>query len=210
MAMLDLELFKGKISNVEKRVLTHTSGEIGSTNIRTKTTILGERAVVGGGGGGKIETTHEHYTDFNIGNTAFRCGGDYIFKKDDNIILYAYPTNQGFYQVEVLKNITRNFRIWNLKEPKCPLLPPILSFIFGFLGYGFLGLFGVGLIKGILAIFHIGESISDGSVMLGAFILVGFFGGIAMYRESEEKRTNYPKFKQKYDEIIKEFAEYKG
>ena len=65
----------------------------------------------GGGGGGNITTTHEHYTDFEIDGVAFRCYGDLVFKDGDKVKLYAIKSSRGYYQVEWVRNITRDFYI---------------------------------------------------------------------------------------------------
>ena len=62
-----MQSFKGQISKVKKEVLTHTSGEIKSTEIKTKYSLFFDKQIIsGGGGGGKVQTTHEHYTNFKI------------------------------------------------------------------------------------------------------------------------------------------------
>lgn len=92
--------FEGTISNCKKEVLTHTSGNVNiSTGKFTGVT----------GGGGNITTSHQHYTDFEIGNDAFRCYGDLVFKDGDSVRLYAYKTNNGYYYVTYIENFTRDF-----------------------------------------------------------------------------------------------------
>ena len=63
------------------------------------------------GGSIEINTTHEHYTDFEIDGVAFRCYGDLVFKDDDKVRLYAYKSSKGYYQVALIKNFTRDFYV---------------------------------------------------------------------------------------------------
>lgn len=44
-----------------------------------------------------------------LNNIVFRCGGDYIFKDGDCVVLNAISTKKGFYQVANCKNVTRGF-----------------------------------------------------------------------------------------------------
>lgn len=120
-----LELFKGEISNAKKEVLTHTSGE---TKIATTGVFTREVS-----GSGSVQTHHEHYNEFAINNTQFRCYGDYTFKDGDKVALGAYPTNQGFYEVGIAKNATRNFILAILESHSHHLLFCVL-FLVDFLG----------------------------------------------------------------------------
>ena len=124
-----LELFKGEISNAKKEVLTHTSGE---TKIATTGVFTREVS-----GSGSVQTHHEHYNEFAINNTQFRCYGDYTFKDGDKVALGAYPTNQGFYEVGIAKNATRNFYFSNLRKPFAPFAF-LRAFLSGFFGLGWL------------------------------------------------------------------------
>lgn len=108
MASKKLELFKGKISDVKKQLLTNT---VGSTKISTNP--FTDRV----SGSGSVETYHEYYTEFEIDGNQFRFDGDYTFKDGDNVALYAYRTKKGFYKVEILKNTTRNFFDNQLEKP---------------------------------------------------------------------------------------------
>ena len=64
-----------------------------------------------GGGSIEINTTHEHYTDFEIDGVAFRCYGDLVFKDGDKVRLYAYKSSKGYYQIALIKNFTRDFYV---------------------------------------------------------------------------------------------------
>ena len=64
-----------------------------------------------GGGSIEINTTHEHYTDFEIDGVAFRCYGDLVFKDGDKVRLYAYKSDKGYYQIVLIKNFTRDFYV---------------------------------------------------------------------------------------------------
>lgn len=59
--------------------------------------------------GGKTETKHEHYTNFELDEKIFRCYGDLIFKDGDSVKFYADKTDKGYYKVKYIENITRNF-----------------------------------------------------------------------------------------------------
>lgn len=109
-----MKRFGGIISNCKKEVLTHTSG---STTIESKRNLIlfWDMRVEGGG---KVETTHEHYTDFEIDDKVFRCYGDFMFKDGDKVSLYATESSKGYYRVEWIKNFTRDFSVG--KKPANP------------------------------------------------------------------------------------------
>lgn len=100
-----MERFEGVISNCKKEVLTHTHG---NTTIESKRNwiLFWDMRVEGGG---RVETTHEHYTDFEINDKVFRCYGDFMFKDGDKVSLYAVESSKGYYRVEWIKNFTRDF-----------------------------------------------------------------------------------------------------
>ena len=72
---------------------------------------MSKAEVAEGGGSIEINTTHEHYTDFEIDGVAFRCYGDLVFKDGDNVRLYAYKSSKGYYRVALIKNFTRDFYV---------------------------------------------------------------------------------------------------
>ena len=220
--MPNLELFKGKISNVNKQVLTHTSGEIEKSDIKIKTnysltfgkTISGK----GGGGGGKITTTHEHYTDFNIAQTAFRCEGDYIFQDGDSVILQAEPTNQGFYKIKFLKNATKNFTIGELKftapvEPS-PIFLSIVICLFAGVGVWLLFLLGSFLVGFFIDIDKEAATYAAWEyARIGIAALFGLWAGKKEYHAQKAMIPNFEVEKAKFEkmkkEIEKEVEEYK-
>lgn len=123
-----MEVFKGKISNIRQQVLSHTSG---NTSISTN-------AFTGNvSGSGSVQTHQEHYTDFELDGKVFRCDGNYMFKEGDSVALGAYDNGQGFWQVRILKNATRNFYFSHLRKRM-----PIGGFIRGLFG----GFFGSGIV----------------------------------------------------------------
>ena len=111
-----MQIFKGKISNVNKQVLSHTSG--GSV----WTTASGEVK------GTSVYTHHEHYTDFELDGRVFRCYGDYIFRNGDSVAFVATQTNQGFYLIRMLKNVTSNFYFSEFKK-RFPLFVFLKKFL---------------------------------------------------------------------------------
>ena len=123
-----MQIFKGKISNVNKQVLSHTSG---STSVSTGA-FTGKVS-----GSGSVETHHEHYAEFELDGKVFRCDGDYMFKDGDSVALGAYDNGQGFWQVKILKNATRNFYFSHLRK-RIALGGFIGGLFGGFFGFGFL------------------------------------------------------------------------
>ena len=123
-----MQIFKGKISNVNKQVLSHTSG---STSVSTGA-FTGKVS-----GSGSVETHHEHYAEFELDGKVFRCDGDYMFKDGDSVALGAYDNGQGFWQVQILKNATRNFYFSHLRKRIA---------LGGFIGGLLLGFWGSGAI----------------------------------------------------------------
>ena len=203
--MADLELFKGKISKVKKEVLTHTSGEIEKSDIKIKTSysLTFGKSISGKGGGGKITTTHEHYTNFKIDKTSFRCAGDYNFDEGDEVMLYASETNQGFYEVLLLKNASSNFVVENYL-PSTPILSGAGG-IFG-AGFGFIVVvkiisFIVSLIMGIDRQSTAYELWDTCVIVVG--VIIGFFVGKYLYKNSKKENTIF-------DEAYKEIIKYNG
>lgn len=91
------QLFQGVVSNCSQGVLSTTSGKI--------TTTAFTRSVEG-----SIDTTHHHYTTFDIGNMGFKLKGDYPLRDGDAVVFYAAPSG-GYYEVQTIANFTRNYFI---------------------------------------------------------------------------------------------------
>lgn len=91
------QLFQGVVSNCKQGVLSTTSGKI--------TTTAFTRSVEG-----SIDTTHDHYTTFDIGNMGFKLKGDYPLRDGDAVVFYAAPSG-GYYEVQTIANFTRNYFI---------------------------------------------------------------------------------------------------
>lgn len=91
------QLFQGVVSNCNQGVLSTTSGKI--------TTTAFTRSVEG-----SIDTTHHHYTTFDIGNMGFKLEGDYPLRDGDAVVFYAAPSG-GYYEVQTIANFTRNYFI---------------------------------------------------------------------------------------------------
>ena len=91
------QLFQGVVSNCSQGVLSTTSGEI-KTNAFTRSV------------SGSINTTHSHYTTFDIGNMGFKLEGDYPLRDGDAVVFYAAPSG-GYYGVQTIANFTRNYFI---------------------------------------------------------------------------------------------------
>lgn len=91
------QLFQGVVSNCNQGVLSTTSGKIYTTAFT--------RSVEG-----SINTTHSHYTTFDIDNMGFKLEGDYPLRDGDAVVFYAAPSG-GYYEVQTIKNFTRNYFI---------------------------------------------------------------------------------------------------
>lgn len=91
------QLFQGVVSNCSQGVLSTTSGEI-KTNAFTRSV------------SGSINTTHSHYTTFDIGNMGFKLKGDYPLRDGDAVVFYA-ALSGGYYEVQTIANFTRNYFI---------------------------------------------------------------------------------------------------
>lgn len=91
------QLFQGVVSNCNQGVLSTTSGKIYTTAFT--------RSVEG-----SIDTTHHHYTTFDIGNMGFKLEGDYPLRDGDAVVFYAAPSG-GYYEVQTIANFTRNYFI---------------------------------------------------------------------------------------------------
>lgn len=94
---------RGKVSNYRKEVVSHTSGEISISGVRS----LPSGHIEGGGGGGSVSTTHYHTMYFDIGNKSFAWSGNNPLSDGDEVALCSTPMANGYNQVECLKNITK-------------------------------------------------------------------------------------------------------
>lgn len=90
------QLFQGVVSNCSQGVLSTTSGSISTS--------------ASGYVSGSIDTTHHHYTTFDIGNMGFKLEGDYPLRDGDAVVFYATPSG-GYYEVQTIANFTRNYFI---------------------------------------------------------------------------------------------------
>lgn len=91
------QLFQGVVSNCSQGVLSTTSGKITTTAFTRRVE-------------GSINTTHSHYTTFDIDNMGFKLEGDYPLRDGDAVVFYAAPSG-GYYEVQTIKNFTRNYFI---------------------------------------------------------------------------------------------------
>ena len=91
------QLFQGVVSNCSQGVLSITSGKITTTAFTRRVE-------------GSINTTHSHYTTFDIGNMGFKLKGDYPLRDGDEVVFYAAPSG-GYYEVQTIANFTRNYFI---------------------------------------------------------------------------------------------------
>lgn len=91
------QLFQGVVSNCKQGVLSTTSGKITTTAFTQSVK-------------GSINTTHSHYTTFDIGNMGFKLKGDYPLRDGDAVVFYA-ALSGGYYEVQTIKNFTRNYFI---------------------------------------------------------------------------------------------------
>lgn len=80
------QLFQGVLSTTSGSISTSASGYVS----------------------GSIDTIHHHYTTFDIGNMGFKLEGDYPLRDGDAVVCYAIKI-RGYYLVETLKNVTRNY-----------------------------------------------------------------------------------------------------
>ncbi|MGX2984887.1 hypothetical protein ACWIWK_05410 [Helicobacter sp. 23-1048] len=116
-------VFSGIVSNSNKEVVSDTSGRV-SVN----TNMFG---VVSGGG--KITTTHNHSTYFDIGNTSFVWNGNNPISDGDEVVVCATPTFNGRYEVQSLKNNTKGLLFEKSFFVRFMLTIPAIA-IFGLIG----------------------------------------------------------------------------
>ena len=91
------QLFQGVVSNCNQGVKSTTSGKIYTTAFTRRVE-------------GSIDTTHSHYTTFDIGNMSFTLAGGYPIRDGDEVVCYAIKIGP-YYLVETLKNVTRNYSV---------------------------------------------------------------------------------------------------
>lgn len=91
------QLLQGVVSNCNQRVESTTSGKITTTAFTRRVE-------------GSINTTHNCYTTFDIGNMSFTLAGGYPLRDGDEVVCYAIKIGP-YYLVETLKNVTRNYSI---------------------------------------------------------------------------------------------------
>ena len=198
----DLQLFKGKISDVKREILTRTSG---STSISTNA-FTGKVS-----GSGSVETQHKYYTEFEINGTQFRFDGDFTFKDGDEVALYAELTGNGFYQARILKNATRNFFDNEITKEIHPIFAIIRGFFSGYMG-GLFIIFIIGLIASFvldveLKNLTVAGSQTDRLLTIATFCVVcpilGLLGSRIECKIARTQRT-------KLADMVKEIQGYKG
>lgn len=116
-------IFSGIVSNSNKEVISDTSGRV-SVN----TNMFG---VVSGGG--KITTTHNHSTYFDIDNTSFVWNGNNPISNGDEVVVCATPTLNGRYEVQSLKNNTKGLLFEKSFFARVMLIIPAIA-ILGLIG----------------------------------------------------------------------------
>ena len=196
--LFDMQCFKGQISKVKKEVLTHTSGEVKATEIKTKYSFFGKQIISGSGGGGTISTTHEHYTNFKLDKASFRCAGDYNFDEGDEVMLYASPTAQGFYEVVLLKNASSNFVVANFAKSS-----PTTTAVKAFFGVGFMAWIALAIVSFVLNLFIGAEGTAykvwESGVIVAAALAGLWFGKLGFQNSKQENAI----FDEAYNEIVK-------
>ena len=167
------QLFQGVVSNCSQGVLSTTSGEI-KTNAFTQSV------------SGSINTTHSHYTTFDIGNMGFKLKGDYPLRDGDAVVFYAAPSG-GYYEVQTLKNFTRNYFIRDKLAP-----------MWAYLIWGILLACGAFWLLSQVMTFVRADSITA----IGAFLFGAFFGVTSLKCFIKMPMANY---KDKQNKIIENY-----
>lgn len=167
------QLFQGVVSNCSKGVLSTTSGEI-KTNAFTRSV------------SGSINTTHSHYTTFDIGNMGFKLKGDYPLRDGDAVVFYAAPSG-GYYEVQTIKNFTRNYFIRDKLAP-----------MWAYLIWGILLACGAFWLLSQVMTFVRADSITA----IGAFLFGAFFGVTSLKCFIKMPMANY---KDKQNKIIENY-----
>lgn len=167
------QLFQGVVSNCSQGVLSTTSGEI-KTNAFTRSV------------SGSINTTHSHYTTFDIGNMGFKLKGDYPLRDGDAVVFYA-ALSGGYYEVQTLKNFTRNYFIRDKLAP-----------MWAYLIWGILLACGAFWLLSQVMTFVRADSITA----IGAFLFGAFFGVTSLKCFIKMPMANY---KDKQNKIIENY-----
>lgn len=167
------QLFQGVVSNCNQGVLSTTSGKI--------TTTAFTRSVEG-----SIDTTHHHYTTFDIGNMGFKLKGDYPLRDGDAVVCYAIKFG-GYYEVQTIKNFTRNYFIRDKLAP-----------MWAYLIWGILLACGAFWLLSQVMTFVRADSITA----IGAFLFGAFFGVTSLKCFIKMPMANY---KDKQNKIIENY-----
>ena len=167
------QLFQGVVSNCKQRVLSTTSGKITTTAFTQSVS-------------GSINTTHSHYTTFDIGNMGFKLKGDYPLRDGDAVVFYAAPSG-GYYEVQTLKNFTRNYFIRDKLAP-----------MWAYLIWGILLACGAFWLLSQVMTFVRADSITA----IGAFLFGAFFGVTSLKCFIKMPMANY---KDKQNKIIENY-----
>ena len=167
------QLFQGVVSNCSQGVLSTTSGKI--------TTTAFTRSVEG-----SIDTTHHHYTTFDIDNMGFKLKGDYPLRDGDAVVFYAAPSG-GYYEVQTIKNFTRNYFIRDKLAP-----------MWAYLIWGILLACGAFWLLSQVMTFVRADSITA----IGAFLFGAFFGVTSLKCFIKMPMANY---KDKQNKIIENY-----
>lgn len=166
------QLFQGVVSNCSQGVLSTTSGSISTS--------------ASGYVSGSIDTTHHHYTTFDIGNMGFKLEGDYPLRDGDAVVFYAAPSG-GYYEVQTLKNFTRNYFIRDKLAP-----------MWAYLIWGILLACGAFWLLSQVMTFVRADSITA----IGAFLFGAFFGVTSLKCFIKMPMANY---KDKQNKIIENY-----
>lgn len=167
------QLFQGVVSNCKQGVLSTTSGKITTTAFTQSVS-------------GSINTTHSHYTTFDIGNMGFKLKGDYPLRDGDAVVFYAAPSG-GYYEVQTLKNFTRNYFIRDKLAP-----------MWAYLIWGILLACGAFWLLSQVMTFVRADSITA----IGAFLFGAFFGVTSLKCFIKMPMANY---KDKQNKIIENY-----
>lgn len=167
------QLFQGVVSNCKQGVLSTTSGKITTTAFTQSVS-------------GSINTTHSHYTTFDIGNMGFKLKGDYPLRDGDAVVFYA-ALSGGYYEVQTLKNFTRNYFIRDKLAP-----------MWAYLIWGILLACGAFWLLSQVMTFVRADSITA----IGAFLFGAFFGVTSLKCFIKMPMANY---KDKQNKIIENY-----
>ncbi len=165
------QLFQGVVSNCNQGVLSTTSGKIDT---------------IAGNVRGAINTIHSHYTTFDIGNMGFKLEGNYPIRDGDEVVFYAAPSG-GYYEVQTLKNFTRNYFIRDKLAP-----------MWAYLIWGILLACGAFWLLSQVMTFVRADSITA----IGAFLFGAFFGVASLKCFIKMPMANY---KDKQNKIIENY-----